>query len=36
MNKKVSENLINIGSGKDLTIENYAKEFLQILKTRAN
>lgn len=35
MNKKVSENLINIGSGKDLTIENYAKKFLQILKTRA-
>ena len=26
MNKKVSENLINIGTGKDFTIETYAKK----------
>ena len=35
MNKKVSENLINIGSGKDFTIETYAKKFLKILKEKA-
>ena len=31
MNKKVKETLINIGSGKDLTIKQYAKLMLNIL-----
>ncbi len=31
MKKKIKENLINIGSGKDLSIKEYAKLFLKIL-----
>ena len=29
--KKIKENVINIGSGKDLSIKDYAKLFLKIL-----
>tara|TARA_B100001093_G_C25980869_1_gene657336 strand:+ start:20 stop:466 length:447 start_codon:yes stop_codon:yes gene_type:complete len=31
MKKKIKENVINIGSGKDLSIKEYAKLFLKIL-----
>jgi len=31
MKKKIKENVINIGSGKDLSIKDYAKLFLKIL-----
>ena len=31
MNKKTKESLINIGTGKELTIKEYAKRYLKIL-----
>ena len=31
MKKKIRENIINIGSGKDLSIKEYARLFLKIL-----
>ncbi len=35
MKNKIRENLINIGSGKDYTITNYAKIILNILGVKA-
>ena len=34
MNKKISENLINIGTGKDLTIKEYAEFIIKRLKLK--
>ena len=34
MNKKTSENLINIGTGKDLTIKEYAEFIIKRLKLK--
>ena len=35
MNKRTNKSLINIGTGKDLTITNYAKLILKVLKVNA-
>ena len=36
MKKKTKETLINIGTGKDYTISQYAKKIMKILKIKAN
>ena len=34
MNKKTSKTLINIGTGKDMTIESYAKYLIKFFNTK--
>ena len=36
MNKKTKHSVINIGSGKDFTINHYAKTILKLINKKAN